>query len=254
MIKFPLNIGIGEYQISGHLFFETLAFFIGYRYFLYLRKTQTDKISDSNRLWVLIAAAFGAFFFSRLVGAFENPMSFFQSENKLLYFFEHKTIVGGLLGALLFVELVKKAIGEKYSSGDLFTYPLILAMCIGRIGCFTSGIYEDTYGTETTSLLGMNLGDGLMRHPVSLYEIVYLILLAVFLKFIENNHILKNGYRFQLFMVFYLLFRFSIDFIKPGFRFFLGLGTIQLVCILGLLYYYKIIYNLIFRFKNLYDK
>ena len=55
------------------------------------------------------------------------------------------TIVGALLGGLLVVEITKKIIHEKSSSGDLFTYPLILAMMIGRIGCFTSGLTEETY-------------------------------------------------------------------------------------------------------------
>ena len=47
-------------------------------------------------------------------------------------------------------------IGEKNSSGDLFTLPIILGIFIGRIGCFLTGINEFTYGKETNSFLGMN--------------------------------------------------------------------------------------------------
>lgn len=242
-MHYPLEIGFGDYTISGHLLFETLAFFVGFRYFLYLRKKQIDTISDSNRIWIIIAATFGAFFFSRLFGTFENPDTFLRSHNKFLYFYANKTIVGGLLGGLLAVEITKKILNEKYSSGDLFTFPLILAMIIGRIGCFTTGIYEETYGEVTSSFLGMDLGDGLSRHPVALYEIFFLILLAIFLKLTERNNQLKNGYRFQLFMVLYLLFRFLQDFIKPGYTFFWGIGTIQLSCIIGLMYYRTIIWN-----------
>jgi phosphatidylglycerol:prolipoprotein diacylglycerol transferase len=57
-----------------------------------------------------------------------------------------KTVAGGSLGGLFGVEVVKNIIGEKQKSGDLFTYPIILALIIGRIGCFTTAIYEQTYG------------------------------------------------------------------------------------------------------------
>ena len=77
------------------------------------------------------------------------------------------------------VEITKKIIGHKESTGDLITFPLILAMIIGRIGCFLTGVYEQTYGVETTSIFVMDLGDGLLRHPVALYEIVYLIILWI---------------------------------------------------------------------------
>lgn len=50
-------------------------------------------------------------------------------------------------------------------------------MIIGRIGCFLTGIYEETYGIPTDSVFGMHLGDQYLRHPVALYEIGFLIAL-----------------------------------------------------------------------------
>jgi len=156
-----------------------------------------------------------------------------------------------LLGSLLVVEITKKMIHEKTSSGDLFTYPLILAMMIGRIGCFTSGLTEETYGIKTSSFLGINLGDGVYRHPVTLYEVAFLALLWFILKTIERRVTLINGYRFQFFMIAYLAFRFMLDFIKPHYVYFLGMGTIQLCCIIGLSYYSKTIYKILFNFSSL---
>jgi prolipoprotein diacylglyceryltransferase len=139
------------------------------------------------------------------------------------------------------VEVVKKIIGEPQKSGDLFTYPLILGMVIGRVGCFSAGIYEETYGVPTTLPWAMDLGDGIARHPVTLYEILFLLLLWRILVFISRRYVLQQGAIYKLFLIAYLTFRFALDFIKPGWRFFFGMGTIQLVCIAGLFYYYRYI-------------
>lgn len=236
-MQFPVYIHLFSLQLLLHAVTETLSMFIGFRYFLYLRKKQGDRIESSNRVWAIIGAIFGALFGSRLLGMLENPPGLLEANNTLLYIYQNKTIVGGLLGGLAGVELIKKAIGERHSTGDLFVYPLILAMIIGRIGCFSMGVYEETYGLPTSLPWGMNLGDGQLRHPVSLYEIIFLIILWQTLAFISRRWPLVNGGRFKLFMIAYLLFRFLLDFIKPGYRFAFGLGSIQLACLAGLCYY-----------------
>ncbi|MBL0357483.1 MAG: prolipoprotein diacylglyceryl transferase [Chitinophagaceae bacterium] len=170
---FPFSFHIGGTTILWHTLAEPAGMFIGYRYYMSLRKKQGDVISSNNRIWILIGAIFGAILGSRLAGGLENPPALFNADNKLLYFYQNKTVLGGFLGGVWGVELIKKIIKEKHNSGDLFTYPLLLALIIGRIGCFSMGVYEETYGTVTSFFTGMNLGDGLLRHPVSLYEIVF---------------------------------------------------------------------------------
>ena len=252
-MSFPIEIHIGAAHISLHIIFETLAFAIGFRYFQYLRREHSDYMSDQTRIRILIGAIFGAFIFSRLLGALENPTEWINATHPLLYLFASKTIVGGLLGGLWGVEIAKLMIGEKRSSGDLFTYPLILAMIIGRIGCFTSGITEPTYGHVTTSYLGMDLGDGLMRHPVALYEIFFLAGLWLLLWLLQYNRPLESGLPFKLFMISYLVFRFLIDFIKPANVIAMGLSSIQLACLIGLLYYTRTIvkYKLYYVFLDI---
>lgn len=239
MFTFPLTFSIGPLQLNAHLVFEILAFFIGFRYFLFLRKRQTDTISDANRIWILIGAAFGAFLFSRLLGSLEDPVAWRNSQHPILYFYAHKTIIGALLGGLLCVEGMKRLIGEQESSGDLFTFPLILAMIIGRIGCFSMGVHEATFGIVTPLPWAMDLGDGIARHPVALYEIGFLLMLWTGLFQVEKKFTFKKGIRFQFFMIAYLMFRLSLDIIKPGFRFPLPLTSIQFACIFGLVYYHR---------------
>jgi phosphatidylglycerol---prolipoprotein diacylglyceryl transferase len=240
-MHFPFAIQVGEVKILLHTIFETAAFFVGFRYFLYLRKRQGDVIQSPTRIWIIIGAIFGSLIGSRLLGGLEDIDALQQAFNKPLYFYQNKTVVGGFLGGLFGVELIKKIIKERNASGDLFAYPMILALIIGRIGCFSMGIYEETYGAQSNLPWAMNLGDGILRHPVCLYEIIFLFLLWMTIIQVEKRYTLENGARFKLFMIGYLLFRFTLDFIKPRYTFSIGLSTIQLACLLGLAYYGKYI-------------
>ncbi|MDW7691866.1 prolipoprotein diacylglyceryl transferase [Flammeovirgaceae bacterium SG7u.111] len=250
-MDFPLEIGYGNFKLSAHLLSETLAFVVGYRYYLFLRKDTQDAISESNRLWIIIGAAFGAFFFSRLVGSFEVPSGWAKASSYLLYFFQNKTIVGGLLGGLLGVEFAKKLIHEKHSSGDLFTFPIILAIIIGRVGCFSSGVHEPTFGIETTLPWGLDLGDGLKRHPVALYEILFLLILWLGLWMLQKKISFKSGYIFQFFMINYYIFRFFLEYIKPVAFYQIGLTGIQMACLFVLGYYSRTLLFLFFKPKKL---
>jgi prolipoprotein diacylglyceryltransferase len=243
-LTFPYNISIAGNHVLLHSLTEIMAYFVGFRYYLFLQKKKGDPITPGRRTWIMIAAIFGALFGSRLLGGLENPHELTRSGNMLLYFYQNKTILGGFLGGLFAVEFVKKMMGEKKSSGDLFVYPIILALIIGRIGCFSMGVYEETYGQSTSLPWGMNLGDGLRRHPVAIYEIIFLTGLWVAIVLYEKLHVLENGMRFKIFLMAYLLFRFLLDFIKPHYNFPFGLSSIQIACVAGMLYY---IYILGFR-------
>lgn len=240
-MQFPVYIHLFSLQFPLHAVTESLGMFIGFRYFLFLRKKQGDQVDSSHRVWAIIGAIFGALFGSRLLGALENPPGLLEAKHTLFYIYQNKTIVGGLLGGLAGVELIKKAVGERQSTGDLFVYPLILAMMIGRLGCFSMGIYEETYGLPTSLPWGMDLGDGLPRHPVSLYEIILLVILWQLIRYVSHRYTLVSDAKFKLFMIGYLLFRFLLDFIKPGYRYLFGLGSIQLACLAGLIYYLPVI-------------
>jgi len=236
-VNFPVIIHIGSFSVTLHAVFETIAFLLGFRYFIFLRGKQGDSYSSSSRVWVIIGAIFGALIGSRLIGSLERPQEILLTNNLADYIYNNKTVVGGFLGGLFGVELTKKIIGEKKASGDLFVYPIILALIIGRIGCFSMGVYEETYGIETALPWGMNLGDGVLRHPATIYEIIFLACLWIGLRQVQKKRLLENGALFKLFMIAYLTFRVCLDFIKPASLLFLGLTTIQLTCLAGLIYY-----------------
>jgi len=236
-IDFPVSIEIFGHSVLVHPILESVGIFIAMRYYAFLRKRNKSSLTTIQSFSIIIGALIGALLGSKIIGTLENSQALLDAKNQFLYFWTSNTIVGGLTFGLIGVEITKKIIGHKESTGDLITFPLILAMIIGRIGCFLTGVYEQTYGVETTSIFGMDLGDGLYRHPVALYEIVYLIILWIVLRIIQKKYTYPSGSIFQLFMLAYFSFRFLLDFIKPIHPLFLELSSIQLTCICIVIYY-----------------
>lgn len=231
----PLLFGV---RLNMHLILEYLAFFLAFRYYLILRKKGNDPISSDHRLSIIIGAIVGALFFSRIVAFFEDPITNYTQG--WLAIVSNKTIMGGLFGGLLGVEMAKSIIGEKQSSGDLFTLPLILGIMVGRVGCFLAGTKEFTYGKPTGLVFGMDLGDGILRHPIALYEILFLVFLFLFVKSLEaRKQCMESGMRFKLFMLAYFTFRFLIEFLKPNTFLILGLSSVQYLCLICWAYYHK---------------
>jgi prolipoprotein diacylglyceryltransferase len=236
-MTFPIDISFGNIVIPSHALFELLAFFIGYRYFLYIRRSKTqDILSPYAETMIIIGMAVGAFVGSRLIASLEN-LELFMNPTSLLYYFASQTIAGGIIGGFIGVEIVKKIMGINRKTGDLFVYPLILGIIIGRIGCFLKGVSDGTVGNVSNLPWAFDQGDGLPRHPTSLYEILFLILIWIFLKWIEKSQILKNGDLFSVFMLLYLLFRVFVEFIKPFNSLVLNLSSIQIFSVLVVIYY-----------------
>jgi prolipoprotein diacylglyceryltransferase len=254
---------LGRHIIHPHLFFETLAYVIAFVIYLSLRHRFKDPIANPLR-WAMIAAAVaGAAIGSRLLFCLEDPQLTWHNLHNPAYLIGGKTIVGALAFGLLTVELSKRYIGLRQSTGDLYAIPLALGIVIGRIGCFLTGLSDNTYGTPSNLPWAVNFGDGIPRHPTQLYEIVFLLLLIPILYRVLNKIVILSGAvtqrsevtaqskdpyprsesaphpgdAFKVFMVAYLSFRLLCDFIKPYPRIFLGLGGIQWACVLILLYY-----------------
>ncbi|PGV54136.1 prolipoprotein diacylglyceryl transferase [Bacillus sp. AFS037270] len=230
-MHFPFYI----FGIHPHLLFETLAYFIGFRVYLYTRNK--GRIPLDKAIWVVVGATLGAAIGSKVLYWFEDPIKTVENWNNFVYLAEGKTIVGGLIGGLIGVETAKKLIGWTRSTGDDFVLPLAVGMMIGRIGCFLTGLDDHTYGVPTSWITGVDFGDGVKRHPTQLYEICFLLLLVVVLFYLKRKQLGWEGLLFQLFMLCYLIFRLMIDFIKPTPHPYWILNNIQLASLLGILYY-----------------
>jgi prolipoprotein diacylglyceryltransferase len=216
-----------------HPVFETLGYTGGYALYRHERTRHGDALSDERRWWIIAAAALGALLGSRILGLLEYaPTRGFHLHQLLTFTGGGKTIVGGLLGGWLAVELTKRLAHIRSRTGDLFAVPLCIGIAIGRIGCFFAGLADDTCGTPTSLPWAVNFGDNIPRHPTQLYELLFLLLLALALhRFNTRPH--REGLTFRLFMAAYLLWRLLIDLIKPQ-PLFHGLNPIQWACVAGL--------------------
>ncbi|NEQ79106.1 MAG: prolipoprotein diacylglyceryl transferase [Moorea sp. SIO2I5] len=234
-MKFPVYLGIGSWRIHPHFLFESLGYAIAFR--LLLLKSRQDTIAPSQRSSVIVGGMVGALLGAKGLVLLQHCYLAWENwQQLLLLLVQGKTVVGGLLGGLIGVEVTKKLIGIKRSTGDVFVYPLIVGTAIGRIGCFLTGLSDRTYGIATTLPWGVDFGDGIYRHPTQLYEIIFLLALMVFLK-ISTPYQRQEGDLFKSYMVAYLGFRFLMDFLKPDFHLIFGLSAIQIACLLGLFYY-----------------
>lgn len=225
-----------------HFLFEIAAIYVGWIVYSRQRRKRADPLASDRRWIVIVAAAAGALVGSRVLAVLEHLDRFAQAGPRewLLLLMSDKTIVGGLLGGLIGVELAKRLLGERKRSGDLFAYPLIAAIAVGRMGCFLLGVRDGTVGDPSRLPWALDQGDGIARHPTALYEMAFLISLAFGLRAVERRRELREGALFALFLSAYLAWRLAVEFIKPVDALAGGLSAIQWSCILGLLHYARL--------------
>ena len=126
------------------------------------------------------------------------------------------SIAGAMAGAIVGVEIYKAARGIKGSTGGVFVGSLCVGIIVGRFGCLFSGLADRTYGVATDLPWAVDLGDGIGRHPVQMYESAamavflgtYLIALAR-----RADWAVKRG--FYVAVAWYGAQRFCWEFLKP---------------------------------------
>lgn len=127
-----------------------------------------------------------------------------------------RSIEGGLAGGIVAIEFYKFVNGISQRTGARFALPLAIGIAVGRIGCYAAGLDDFTWGTPTTLPWGHDFGDGILRHPVQLYESAAMAGFAIWYvgAVIRGNaFVLQNG--FYLVLAFYGLQRFVWEFWKP---------------------------------------
>lgn len=148
-----------------------------------------------------------------------------------------RSIVGALAGAILTVELYKLNRGIRGSTGLVFVFAFATTVTVGRWGCYFSGMPDQTYGIATALPWGVDFGDGILRHPVQLYESGSMALfLAAALTLVSRRSAWFMTKGFYFMTGFYAAQRFLWEFLKPYAAIAGPLNLFHMICLALLVY------------------
>ena len=205
MIHFPTNPAF--HVVSDLLAWATGAL-VGWALYRWrLKDTVTWTASTVGTGW-FIAVAMGAVAGAWLAGSLNTLRDAHPALSH--------SIAGALVGAIAGVEIYKRLRGIEGSTGAAFAGSFGAGVVVGRIGCLMAGLPDRTYGTPTTLPWAVDLGDGIGRHPVQLYESgAMLLFLAAYVwgLAVRTPWAMRRG--FYVLCIVYGAQRFCWEFLKP---------------------------------------
>lgn len=122
-----------------------------------------------------------------------------------------KSILGGLLGGYLAVELAKKAVGYREPTGDRFALLAPIGIILGRIGCWTQGC---CLGRPCApGWFAVNDPEGFPRWPAVPLEIAFNVAALAAILALRWKGLLRAQH-FHLYLIGYGVFRFIHEFVR----------------------------------------
>lgn len=181
-----------------------------------------EEIVYDILFYALISGIIG----SRLLYVFENWVYYSNNIIEIFKFWKGGlSFTGGfLLGFTTVYFYLKKHKLNFWQYTDLLAPSIVIGHLFGRIGCYLIG---DHLGSPTNLPWGI-MQEGALRHPVILYEIIYL---AIILFILFKLPKLKNGNLFLLYITMYSFARFINDFFRIDPTYF-GLTIAQFLMII----------------------
>ena len=147
------------------------------------------------------------------------------------------SIAGALAGGIVGVELWKWKQGVQQSTGGAFVLPICIGIVIGRFGCLFAGLVDYTYGTKTSLPWAVDLGDGIGRHPVQIYEAASMALfVAIYLNARGRGREWTTTHAFHAMIIVYAGQRFLWEFLKP-YPPVIGIFNVFHLLMMGLIFY-----------------
>lgn len=126
------------------------------------------------------------------------------------------SIAGALAGGIVAVELWKWARDVRGSTGGALVLPISVGIAVGRLGCLFAGLADYTYGVPTRLPWAVNLGDGIGRHPVEIYEsLVMAVFAIIYIGARNRNARWARTHAFHAMIIYYAAQRFLWEFLKP---------------------------------------
>jgi len=237
-MTFPVEIPVFGFSLHPHPVFELAGYAASFTIYAVSRSKFPRAVSAGIApLWIAVGALAGALVGAKLLGWLEwiggMPEAYANlpphDDHHMFALLGGKTVVGGLLGGWAGVEIAKRITGVRHSTGDVYVFPLIVGMAVGRVGCFLTGLEDMTHGVATVLPWAIDFGDGVPRHPTQLYDIAFLLLVGLVFRalrlraarardpsvIVTHDHAWPNGVMFRGFFALYFGYRFVIEFLKP---------------------------------------
>ncbi|MBU3113887.1 prolipoprotein diacylglyceryl transferase [Clostridium lacusfryxellense] len=226
----PVLFKIGDFPIESYPVMLFLALLVGIG--IYILQLKKAGIKNSNAFYIALFGIVGGTIGAKLPLIFMYWNEINSNTNSFSAVMQGRTIIGGLIGGGVSVLIAKRIFGIKERMGNQLAVPILVAMAIGRIGCLLRGC---CYGKETHLAWGIDFGDHILRHPTQIYEILFDIVMIIYLSLRKKKGV-KPGQLYSIFLNAYFSFRFLLEFIRVEKVSFIILTDFQILCIVGLLF------------------
>ena len=212
----PVAIQIFSIEIRWYSLAYIFGILIGWLYCkkILIKDKNISKLFDDLISYLIIGIILGGrlgyVIFYNLEYFLSNPIEI------LMIWHGGMSFHGGLLGVIASTIIyAKKHNVNKFIFLDLIAGSAPIGIFLGRIANFVN---SELYGRETNILWSVIFTkiDNITRHPSQIYEALLegVILFFILFFFIKKNYLLKPGLISSLFLIFYSLFRFLVEFFR----------------------------------------
>jgi phosphatidylglycerol---prolipoprotein diacylglyceryl transferase len=225
----PVLFQIGNIKIPAYSFFVLLAIIVSS--IIYYHEARRSKNLSEESFFIVFAALIGGALGSKIPVWIINYRLILKSLPDITPLLSGRTILGGLIGGLLAVIILKWRLKIQIKMGNQIAPALAMGMTIGRIGCFFRGC---CFGIPTHLPWGVDFGDGILRYPTQIFDGLFNFGLFCYLMRIRDQ-VIEPGKLFWIYLQSYLVFRFLIEFIREEPAFLWGLTVSQVVAMVALM-------------------
>jgi phosphatidylglycerol:prolipoprotein diacylglycerol transferase len=247
----PILFEIGGFAVESYLFFYLLGCMVGG--VVFYRESQRLGWPLETMLFVMfgcmVGAMIGSVIFSVLFLDFDTLPQVDRFSDLL-----GRTVIGGIAGGFIGVEVTKKIVGYPHSTGDAFAVAIPIGHAIGRVGCFLGGC---CFGSATNVPWAIEYPQGSYPylahvhygliessaevshavHPAQLYELGFDLALFMLLWRLRDRFKIR-GTIFKLYLFSYASYRFIAEFFRGDSPFLdVGLKPVQILLLVVALYY-----------------
>ena len=181
---------------------------------IFIKNEKINKKFDDYVTYVILGIIFGGRLGYVFIYNFEyylnNPFDIIKIWQGGMSF--HGGLVGVILVSVLFA---KKNNDDPFEFLDIIAIVSPVGIFFGRLSNF---INSELYGLETSLPWGVKFIqiDELYRHPSQLYEAFFegIVLFIILIYFRKRGSMRKSGYISGLFLIFYSIFRFFLEFFR----------------------------------------